>query len=76
MKHQGYKDRMDESYGMKKYEAKKKNERYMPKGMGKVMGHDSAPKPCSVPVGEGLSKVKPFRSGNLGYPSQAFDYKY
>jgi hypothetical protein len=71
MKRQGYKDRMDEKYG------KKSNERYMSKGIGgKVMGHDSAPKSCNVPVGEGWSEVKPFKSGNLGYPSQAFDYKY
>lgn len=74
---QSYKSRRDESMGMKKSYASKSNERYMPKGMGgKVMGHDRKPSSCSVPVGEDWSKVKPFKPGNLGYPSKAFDYKY
>lgn len=62
---------------MKKNESKMKNERYMPKSLGsKVMGHEKAPKPCNVPMGNGFKEVKPFKEGNKGYPSQAFDYKY
>lgn len=73
---QGYKARRDESRGMKS-EANKMNERYMPKGMSsKVMGHEKNPKSIDVPCGQGFKEVKPFRDGNKGYPSQAFDYKY
>jgi len=88
---QGYSDRMDESLGMRRGkesgmsqsyksrrdESRGMNDRYMPKGMNeKVMGHDKKPSSCNVPVGDGFKEVKPFRSGNLGYPSKAFDYKY
>jgi len=74
---QSYKARRDESRGMSKSYAKSSNEKYMPKSMGpKVMGHDSSPKDCYVPVGEGFKEVKTFRTGNKGYPSKAFDYKY
>lgn len=75
-KSQSYKARRDESRGMAKADVKMKNERYMPKGMDKVMGHEKGPKKVNVPCGEGFAEVKPFKSGNLGYPRQAFDYKY
>lgn len=76
-KSQSFKSRRDESRGMAKADVKMKNERYMPKGMGeKIMGHDKSPKSIRVPEGEGFSQVKPFKCGNLGYPKQAFDYKY
>jgi len=76
-KSQSYKSRRDESEGMKKSYAKSNNDQYMPKGMGsKVMGHDNKPKSITVPEGQGFKEVKPFRQGNRGYPSQAFDYKY
>jgi len=72
---QSYKSRRDESRGMSK--AMKSNERYMPKGMKeKVMGHEKMPKEIYVPCGDDLKKVKPFKSGNLGYPDQAFGYDY
>ena len=75
-KMQSYKARRDESRGMAKADVKAKNERYMPKGMDKVMGHEKSPKKISVPEGQGFKEVKPFKCGNLGYPKQAFDYKY
>ena len=76
-KTQSYKSRRDESRGMKDSYVKATNEKYMPKGMSKkVMGHDKSPKNISIPCGEGFSKIKPFKTGNLGYPKQAFDYKY
>lgn len=74
------KDRKDMSMGTRDYDkgyARGRNERYMPKGMNKqIMGHDKRPMEISVPAGQGFSEVKPFKSGNLGYPSKAFDYKY
>lgn len=76
-KSQSYKSRRDESRGMAKADVKSKNEKYMPKGMGnKVMGHDKSPYKVTVPEGQGFAEVKPFKTGNLGYPKQAFDYKY
>lgn len=72
-KSQSYKSRRDESRGM----AKSNNDKYMPKGMGnKVMGHEKKPMGINVPCGEGFAQVKSFKTGNLGYPKQAFDYKY
>lgn len=73
--------RYDESKAMKNYwsgyeKADKSNERYMPKGMGKVMGHDKSPRSVDVPVGAGWKEVKECKVGNKGYPQQAWDYKY
>ena len=57
--------------------AKGNNEKYMSKGMNLQDGTQaSAPKKCTIPMGQGFSEVTLFRSGNLGYPSQAFNYKY
>ena len=60
---------------MKKYDSKSKS---MDSGLQSsgVMGHASKPMSINVPVGDGWSKVKPFKAGNLGYPPQAFGYKY
>jgi len=69
----GYED----GYGMSKSNAKGKNEQYMSGGMNLKDGTQaSAPKKVSIPMGQGFSEVTPFRGGNLGYPKQAFDYKY
>lgn len=72
---QSYKDRRDESRGMKDY-ASKANEKYLPKGMNGIMGHEKAPKSCNPPVGQGWKEVKPMKQGMKGYSKEAFDYKY
>jgi len=57
--------------------AKSKNNKYMPSGMNLIDGAQaSAPRKCDIPMGQGFSEVTPFKSGNLGYPKQAFNYKY
>ena len=77
MDKQGYNSRRDESRGMAKADVRMNNERYMPKGMDLKDGAQaSAPRKINVPCGEGFSQVKPFKAGNLGYPKQAFGYKY
>lgn len=75
-KMQSYKDRRDESRAMRS-NARSENEKYMPKGMGsKIMRHEKSPMKIDAPECQGWKEVKPFRPGNLGYPRQAFDYKY
>jgi len=87
MKKQGASARMDESLGMRRGKESSKSQSYKSRrdesyGASKPMGklkdgtQASAPSAIKVPCGEDWAKVKPFRSGNLGYPSQAFDYKY
>lgn len=72
-KSQDYKSRRDESRGM----AASNNDKYMPKGMDKtIKSTDKRTMSVNVPCGEGFSQVKPFKQGDLGYPKQAFDYKY
>jgi len=44
--------------------------------MPKDFGHATKTYSVNVPEGQGFSEVKPFRTGNLGYPKQAFEYKY
>lgn len=84
MKRQGYNDRLDESLGMRRgperdmkqgYKARRDESRGMKNAM-KEMGHDKAPMKCNVPMGQGFKEVKPMKQGNMGYPKQAFDYKY
>lgn len=52
------------------------NAQYMPKGMGGDLGQASKPKIVTVPCGNGWSEVVAYKPGNMGYPSQAFDYNY
>lgn len=49
-----------------------------PKGMSGEMGHDKAPKKCDPLAAQksDLGKVKSKPIGNLGYPKEAWDYKY
>ena len=66
---QGYKDRRDESKGM--------NDRYKSKGMNLKDNTQASPvRSIKVPEGQGWREVKPYRSGNRGYPSEAFNYDY
>ena len=69
MKKQNWRDRMHESYGMK--------DRYAQKNMGKDLRSASkSTYNVTVPCGEGWGSVMPYREGNNGYPSQAYDYNY
>ncbi|OHB70665.1 MAG: hypothetical protein A2W23_02630 [Planctomycetes bacterium RBG_16_43_13] len=63
---------------MAEYSAKTPSGGAMPKGLGGEMGHDKAPKKCDVyaPQKQDLSRVDKQPVGNLGYPKQAWDYKY
>lgn len=57
--------------------SKSHNNQYMSRGMGKGdLGQASKPKICNVPVGTGWGGVSSYNPGNMGYPSQAFDYNY
>jgi len=49
-----------------------------PKGMSGEMGQASAPKSCDVlaPQKSDMGKIQEKPMGNLGYPKQAWDYKY
>jgi len=62
---QGYKDRQDESYGMKM------------KGSG-AMGHEKKPMKCDAIAAQksDMGKMRYEPMTNRGYPRQAFDYKY
>lgn len=64
MKKQGYKDRQDESYGMKK-------------SMG-VMKHDSKPMKCDAFAAQkqDMGRVQKRPEMSRGYPKQAMDYSY
>lgn len=63
MKKQGYKDRADESYGMK---------------MSGVMGHDKKPMKCNAYEAQQSDKgrIKMMPKENRGYPQKAWEYKY
>lgn len=66
---QSYKDRRDESRGMK--------DRSMRENVD-VMGHASKVYSCDAFAAEksDLDRVDWLRNGNLGYPEQAWDYRY
>ena len=68
---------MAKKMGYKDSSAKSYNDKYMSKGMGRGdLGQASKPKICNVPVGTGYAGVSSYNPGNMGYPSQAFDYNY
>lgn len=69
---QGYADRQDERYAMKK-----RNERYGMGGMG-VMGHDSKPHKCDPFAAQksDMGRLKREPMNDRGNPKQAWDYKY
>ena len=74
MKMKGY----NKSGGMPKgVDSKKGNDKYMSGGMNlKDNTQASQVRSVKVPQCQGWSEVKPYRSGNRGYPSEAFNYDY
>lgn len=74
MKMQKYADRKDESLGMKDGKESMKSQSYKSRrkesyGMGKVMGHEKAPKKCD-PFGAQKKQM------HRGYPKEAYAYDY
>jgi len=54
------------------------NDMYAPKSMSSLKDntHAYSVKSWSVPEGQGWGQVKPYKEGNQGYPSEAFNYQY
>lgn len=80
---QGYKDRMDESLGMRRGKESTKKQSYKDrrdesKGMKGVMHHDSKPMKCNAfeAQKDDLGRIKMKPMNDRGYPSEAYSYKY